>query len=112
MSFAGRTAPAKSGGLSCSVGQLLARLDAGEAEALQAMLDDDAWSSPAIHEVIKAEGHHDVARTTVGHHRRHDCRCCRDNRCCDDISRDRHDSGRRCHHPHRYRRHFPLHHVR
>lgn len=76
MSLADRVTapPPRRGGLPCSLGTLLASLETAERHALQQMLDSHRWTEPMIHDALTAEGHN-VSRTSVGHHRRGNCRC-------------------------------------
>lgn len=74
MALAGRTPPPRSGGIPCSVSELLARLPEDESKALAGMLNDPAWTGPAIYAACVEEGY-DVAKSSIQHHRRGDCAC-------------------------------------
>ena len=58
----------------CSIGEALRDLPTAESAALRAMLEDPAWSNPAIHRAMTAEGIV-TNKSRVGHHRRGDCSC-------------------------------------
>lgn len=57
----------------CPVGELLASLDAEDAEALRRVLASKA-STRAIHTELAAEGYR-IGRDTMGSHRNGWCRC-------------------------------------
>ena len=66
--------PPRRTGLPCSVGALLDKLPADEADALEQMLHTLGWSAARIYEALAAEGH-EVGRQTIGRHRSRACRC-------------------------------------
>jgi hypothetical protein len=68
------TTPRRGSGLPCSVGALLDKLPADEADALEQMMGPLGWSASRIYEALAAEGH-EVGRQTIGRHRSRACRC-------------------------------------
>lgn len=68
------------GGLPCSLGQLLEQLDGAELDALRLMLgtpEQRGWTAGDIHAALLAEGHTGVAYRSINHHRGGKCRCSR-----------------------------------
>lgn len=65
-------------GTPCSMGVLLDTLEGDELAALKVMLGDptkrDGWTASEIYAALVAEGH-TVGRSTIGKHRRRQCRC-------------------------------------
>ena len=64
--------PPKIGG-ECRTCSLLKTLPKGEAEALQAALDDPKYSNAALSKILKAEGYQ-IADSTVRRHRKAECK--------------------------------------
>jgi hypothetical protein len=58
----------------CSLGQIIAGLDAETAEALQRVLANQKVSIRSIHSSLNAEGYK-VDRQTISEHRNGYCRC-------------------------------------
>lgn len=73
------TPPAVRRGQQCSVGALLDSLDGDDLAAVQAALANPAWTEAMIWQVLTDEGY-DVAKQSIGRHRRGHCSCARDRR--------------------------------
>lgn len=58
----------------CTVLRIMRQLSDDDLATLQAMLDDDTITSVKIALALKMVGH-SVSPTTVGRHRRRECRC-------------------------------------
>jgi hypothetical protein len=61
-------------GYPCSVGQLRQELPSDELAGLDRMLEDSTRSARQVFDDVTAEGHY-VAYTSIGSHRRRQCRC-------------------------------------
>jgi len=63
-------------GPACSIGSLLAGMDADDKVALQRALDDESIQSRTIWRVLVDEGY-EVSDSPIGRHRRGLCQCSR-----------------------------------
>jgi len=61
-------------GPKCTMGALLDALPDREAQAVQAALDNPAWTAVALARLLTQEGHR-MQDSTVRRHRRGDCLC-------------------------------------
>lgn len=62
------------GGVPCSVGQLFAKLNEDEREALDKMLYELNWTAAQVYDALVAEGY-SVGFRTINRHRAGKCRC-------------------------------------